>query len=178
MAYEDEWNVILKRGRRAIRGGELDEQAPSYEVCTWRCPSFEPQRSWTVWRARREESNHRLVRVTWDRALDWKRLADPMMGLRVGTSPEPTLTTDEAFVDARLWDEREHALRRRLIVPAFLPDDRIGLDGTRSGIHLPGHILGIHLEWWERGPEGFESVAAAIRELQAWLDGSFDDAAS
>ena len=133
---------------------KVDRRDLQYQVVL--LPSFEPFRTWTVYR---DKTGWLVRRMSWHQREDWP------------------LTGPELFgADGRLDQAAGDTLARSLAevrVPAFAFLDVFGIDGITYGIRKPASYNRAELFWWSHPPDGWEDLAgwheSAIGTLNAVL---------
>jgi hypothetical protein len=140
----------------------------------WHYPSFSRFSSWLVYlpHARRDETPVVLESV-WNRQFDAERLLTPMEGLRHGFSTEPTISNRRAELPAEELSARVESLRR-IVVPPFLEDGTVGLDGDLFGIETYSSKTAVRLRWWTMFYEEWGPLVSWAEAMRSFLVESLD----
>ena len=137
----------------------------------WHYPSFGRHISWFVYSPlpRYQKSDSPLVReVVWDRPFDTQRLSDPLKGLRHGFSVEPTISSRQAEISLGEL-ELKLANLRSIILPVFVDDGSVGIDGEGFGIETFGFTSSIRLAWWSGMPKEWEPIIEWAQDMRRFL---------
>lgn len=143
-------------------------------VRLWHYPSFARFSSWLVClpHARRDEKPV-VVESVWDRPLDTKRLLEPLEGLRHGFSTEPTIAVRRGELPAEELGARVESLRR-IVVPPFLEDGTVGLDGDLFGVETYSSKAAVRLRWWTMFYEEWGPLVAWAAAMRGFLVEALD----
>jgi hypothetical protein len=138
----------------------------------WHYPSFSRHASWLVYlpHARRDETPV-VVESVWDRQFDTKRLLEPLEGLKHGFSTEPTISSRRGELPAEELRARVSSLRR-IVVPPFLEDGTVGLDGDLFGVETYSSKTIVRLSWWTMCYEEWEPLISWAEAMRSFLVGS------
>lgn len=148
----------------------VDMNRASVIALIWRYPAFEPYQSWSIIKGYAAKEERWLVRkVTWERAVDYERAANPLKqaAFMIDPNPAPTIEVLHACVDA---DFAARFLGRlgALTVPSLLASHGISLDGVVNGIETQhGQV---HIEWWCDGPPAWRGFTEEVERLRLDLD--------
>jgi hypothetical protein len=140
----------------------------------WHYPAAGPQSSWAVFHGRVEDpqaGTPRVRRVVWDRDVDLERLC---LGTKVRPRLEPTLTQQEAELDARALSALMTSAatlsmpRHRLTRPYISGQPpEFGLEGFdlegRDGRPI------VRIEWDGPPPLQMEAIVGWTDQVRAWL---------
>jgi hypothetical protein len=132
-----------------------------------RLMKFEGLGKYWVWVVTAAGRRHFVRRVVWDRPRDY----------RPGALSPTIYGADAALPGGSM--EGHLAELRSLILPPFLADDTVGLDGVGFGVEHRSHKLSAGLYWWFAPPEGWRPLAEwfdrCVEVLQAPLPSHEDE---
>jgi len=140
----------------------------------WHYPSFSRSSSWLVFlpHARRDETPV-VVESVWNRQFDTERLLIPLEGLKHGFSTEPTISIRRGELDAGELSARVASLRR-IVLPPFLEDDIVPLDGDTFGVETYESKAAARLVWWSEWHEEWGPLVSWAESLRRFLVESLD----
>lgn len=159
--------ALLRRPSEA--SGSFPLARPELRLVLWRHPSFEPCQSWSLIEEKAVEDLRLLRRVTWNRAADYGRAADPVRqaGFMVEEDSSPTLEVVDVRVSATFLARTMDAVEV-LDTPAVPGRSGLGLDGVVNGLAIEDR--GVELEWWCEGPPEWHSFTDGVEQLRLSLD--------
>lgn len=127
----------------------------------WHFPSFSEHSAWLVFRrSPNTKSGISLVQeFVWDRAEDYKRMSDPLVGIKhpLGFVPTPHIRTRAVEVSDDQITSRLNSLADLDFKP-FVEDRPFGLDGETFGIELLDAFNGARFAWWCDGPDDWAAL--------------------
>ena len=149
----------------------VDLNFASVIVLIWRYPAFEPYQSWSLikgWGVARDQQ-WLVRRVTWERAIDYQRAADPLKQAPFMIDPDsaPTIEVLDTRVGAGFAMDLLGRLGR-LTVPSLFASDGIGIDGEVNGIETQHRQ--VRVEWWCDGPPAWQVLTEEVERLRLDLD--------
>lgn len=135
----------------------------------WHYTAFSRHYSWHVHlpHAGRDETPV-VIESVWDRESDAGRLLTPLEGLRHGFSTEPTILIRRAELPAEELGARIAGLRR-IVVPPFIEDGTIGLDGDIFGVETYASKTAVRLRWWAVWYEEWEPLVSWAEAMRSFL---------
>jgi hypothetical protein len=119
--------------------GLVERARASVCLRVWLYPSFEPQRSWAVIRAK---EGLFLRRIVWDQQR------------RGGGLRPPDTYGSETPLANSVFDMLQAELQA-IELPPFLPVPTIGVDGTSYGVETGSYMPSARLAWWHTLPEAW-----------------------
>jgi hypothetical protein len=142
---------------------------PEMRLSLWRFPAFEPYQSWSLIMDKGVEGLWVLRRVTWHRAEDYGRAADPIRqaGFMTEKDPAPTLDVIDQRVSATFVSRTMDAIDA-LETPTGPAKAELGLDGVMNG--LASDDRGIELEWWCDGPADWHPFTDGVESVRSRLE--------
>ena len=168
---QNEFSELSARAEEYLERPNISLSQHKLLLRLWHYPSFERHVSWFLYSAlpRYQKSDSPLVReVVWDRPLDSLRLSDPLKGLKHGFSVEPTISSRQAKIPL---DELELKLAnlRSIVLPVFVDDGSVGLDGEGCGVETFGFKSAIRLAWWSEMSEEWKPIIEWAQDMRRFL---------
>jgi len=162
-------------GELSARAAELlerpDVRLPHHAALLrlWHYPSFSRFSSWLVYlpHARRDEAPV-VIESVWDRRFDAARFSGPTEGLKHGFSTEPTMAVRRGELPAEELSGRVASLRR-IVVPPFLDDGAIVLDGDAFGVETYASKTAARLSWWSSWYEEWRPLVSWADSMRSFL---------
>jgi hypothetical protein len=99
-------------------------------------PSFEDWRSWFL--SKNVSSQYVARQVLWRKVFDFQRFSDPLMGLKYGWNPDPTLETESFSLEKEAFETLFVTVRKIELPPPA--NSNIVLDGTEWLLRMPGYF--------------------------------------
>lgn len=178
------WHTLRDQAMSAVRKGHKPEHVSGYddhlELQLLTLPSFETVVGWQVYRRqpiiyrRYPTENDGLprfiaTRTAWAQAADAERFSSPVKRLAYLSRLSPSLSFQTAEIDPV---ETQQALKtlRGLVLPLFIVDDSIALDGVSYELHHDSSMTRIHLRWWGEGPEEWRLLIDIFASVWAMLE--------
>lgn len=168
---QKEFSELSARAEECLEHLEVSLLYHKLLLRLWHYPSFDRNVSWFVYSplSRYQKSDSPLVlEVIWDRPIDSQRFSDPLKGLKNGFSFEPTISFRRAEIPL---DELELKLANlsSIILPIFVDDGSVGLDGESFGIETSGFKSSVRLVWWAEGYEEWKPIVNWATDMRRFL---------
>lgn len=180
------WPAFRKQGMSAVRQGYKPEHVSGYndhlELQMLTVPSFETVVGWQVYRRqpivyrRYPTENGGLprfltTRTAWAQQADVEKFSSPVKRLEYLNRLSPNLSFQKVEIDST---EIQHLLRilRGLVLPLFILDDSIALDGVSYELIHDSSMTKTRLRWWGEGPEEWRPLIDIFTSLWTTLESS------
>jgi hypothetical protein len=179
---EAEFAEVTALAEEALKGRRNDLlQVPrplhGLTLRLWHYPNFAPYTAWLVYLPRAEAGHEPapiVHEITWDRPHDAQRFINPLIGLKFGFQRVPTITLREAALpNAEL--KRQLVDLEGIMLPAYVEDDIVGLDGESFGLETFKFISRLRATWWGDGPPTWKPLVDWATQMRQFLARSFED---
>lgn len=181
---EEFWPALREQALSAVRTGHEPEHVSGYidhlELQLLTLPSFETVVGWQVHRRqpiiyrRYPTENGGLprfiaTRSAWAQAADAENFSSPVKRLAYLSRLSPNLSFQTAEIDPVETQQLLKTLRG-LVLPLFIVDDSIALDGVSYELHHDSNMTKIRLRWWGEGPEEWRPLIDIFISLWSMLE--------
>jgi hypothetical protein len=135
----------------------------------WHSPAFHANKSWCVYQPTGVNSSRyksAVVETCWDAPGDYKRMSDPLEGLKSGFLPEPTMMmrfTAFDFTDYSELLSQKHSMALAIVSRP----ECAGCDGEVWGFENFDYFQGLRLQWWCEGPGDWQPLVKSFHKLLA-----------
>lgn len=141
----------------------------------WNSPSFSANKSWCIYKPTGIGSaryNSSVIETCWDMPSEYKRMMNPLEGLKSGFRPDPTITIRfAAFELGRHSTLLE--LRNGMSLALSAKLNSVYVDGEVWGFENFDYFQGSRLQWWGDGPSDWQALIKTfhclVAEIQATL---------
>ena len=168
---QKEFSELSARAEECLEHPDVSLPHHKLLLRLWHYPSFEHHVSWFVYAplSRYEESDSPLVlEVVWNRPFDSQRFSDPLKGLQNSFSLEPTISFRRAELPLNEL-ELKLANLRGIVLPIFVDDGSVALDGESFGVETFGFKSSIRLGWWSECYGEWKAIVAWAEDMRRFL---------
>lgn len=180
---EKEWRELESRALSLLENPNLlakDAVLKFYEpiLRLWIYPSFSPYKVWVFGEPdfQTKKAKNLIIReVIWDRNTDFKRLANPLEGLKKGFDAEPNFEIKSVEIQKEAFDKIFSELEQ-IRFPAFAGYKKtIGIDGIRYGIETFETTHRTNVSWWSVYPEEWQNLVEWFEKITGFLQAKFSE---
>lgn len=179
---QEEWVELEAKALRMLENPRLlsDDAATKHFLPVlhlWVAPGFTPSIHWVIYNPRLQidpQPKPLIKQIIWDRQADFKRLYDPMTGLKEGFHTEPTFVTQIAEIEKDQLNDISAELANISITP-FVRDETLGLDGEHFGVETLGSYHATKIFWWSSYPEDWKELVDWFEKTRHFLQKKFNE---
>jgi len=178
---EKEWNELKAKAIKMLDNPPLLPKEAVLKFYNpvlrlWIYPSFEPFRVWIFsepnFKTIRLE-NLKIIRAFWDQNEDFRRLNDPLEGLKKGFHTEPKIEVQSIEITREMFDGIFSELKQ-IPFPAFANYRKsVGIDGVRCGVETFDFTHRTNISWWSVYPEEWQSLIDWFERTIDFLETGF-----
>lgn len=178
---EKEWHDLAARAEKMLNNPKLlrtEAILKFYQpiLRLWIYPSFEPYEVWTFCEpnfATIRPTNLKVINAVWDQNEDYRRLSDPLKGLKEGFHVEPQIDVRSIEITKKTFDEIFFELQK-IQFPAFANYRKsVGIDGIRYGVETFDFTHRTKISWWSVYPEEWQSLIDWFEKTTKFLESEF-----
>ncbi len=177
---EKEWQELETKARQMLADPRLlpkDETTKHFApvLHLWISPTFTPEKHWVFYKPQPQINplpKPFVRQMVWQRQTDFKRLNDPLTGLKEGFHAEPTFETKTVGIEPEIFNNLHDRLSE-IRFPAFAKDEILGLDGERFGIETLGFYHQTKVSWWSAYPKEWQELVSWFEKTEAFLKAEF-----
>jgi len=178
------WDAFREEATEAVRTGYEPEHTSGYtehlELQLLTLPAFWPAVGWQVYGLqpvvykKHPVENGGLprfiaTRTMWMYQADVEKFHSPLKRLEYLNRLSPSLSFRAVEVEPR-WMQEELDKLHKLVIPPFLVNNSVGLDGVRYEICQSSFMAGARLNWWGEGPEQWLPLRELFMSLWTTLE--------
>ena len=126
----------------------------------WNYPAFGNDTAWVFYKPLPQVNSQApalIKKAVWNKKADQERFLQPMTGLKEGFHLTPTFDTASAEIDRPILSGLCESLSK-IVIPPFVEDERIGVDGEHFGIETLGAFHSAKISWWSTFPEEWKEI--------------------
>lgn len=177
---ENEFQELEQKALRIIENPQLlpiDETTKNFvpTLHLWIAPTFSPDRHWYFYKPQRQlnpQPKPFVRQMIWQKQTDFRRLNDPLIGLKEGFHTEPTFEIKKFEIEKEVL-ENLHKQLSEISFPAFVEDEILGLDGQQSGVETLGSYHRARVSWWSVYPKEWQNIAEWFEKTRKFLENEF-----
>jgi len=179
---DDEWYELEAKARQMLENSQFfpkDETIKHFipTLHLWITPSFTPEKHWVFYDPRPQLNplpKPRVRQFVWKKQEDYKRLNDPLIGLKEGFHSEPTFEIKTIEIERENF-KRLHEDLAEIHFPAFIKDDFLGLDGEHFGVETLGAYHKAKVSWWSAFPPEWKNLVDWYKKIREFLEREFNE---
>lgn len=179
---EKEWRELEAKVRYILNNPRFlpkDETTKQFipTLRLWIAPSFSSDKHWIFYNPRLQinpQPKPRIRQLIWQKQDDYKRLFDPLAGLKEGFHTEPTFEIKTVEIEKESFDKFNKDLAK-IQFPPFIKDEILGLDGERFGVETLGSYHSAKIFWWSSYPEEWKELVNWYEKVKKFLETKFND---
>lgn len=176
----EDWQQLQLKAREILDNPDLlpkDALLKFYQplLRLWIYPSFAPNKAWLFYKPNFRTINSKIFivrEVTWDGNADYKRLANPLEGLKRGFHSEPEIAIKSIEIEQQIFEEIFSDLKT-IQFPAFASYGSFGIDGTSYGIETFDFTGNTRISWWSHYPTEWQNLIEWFQKTTRYLEQSF-----
>ena len=180
---EKEWSELENKAFELLRSFRLlskKEVSKLYNpmLRLWIYPSFQPYQVWYFCEPHFKAAhlkNFKIIGAIWDRNEDYRRLSDPLKGLKEGFEAEPRIEVSSIEIEREFFEKIFDELKQ-IQFPAFANYRKsIGIDGVRSGIETFDTTHKTSISWWSVYPDEWQNIIDWFEKTVDLIEEKFND---
>jgi hypothetical protein len=180
---QDEWRELEEKTIRLLSNPNLlpiDAIAKYYQpiLRLWIYPSLSSFKVWIFCEPDFRTTNKKdliVCEVTWDRNADYKRLANPLEGLKKGFDSEPRLEIKSLEIEREIFDEIFSELKHVQFTAFANNTKTIHVDGVRCGIEAFDFTHRTSISWWCDSPDEWRNLFEWFEKTTDFLQAKFSE---
>lgn len=180
------WFTFREQATDAVRQGYEPEHTSGYaehlELQLLTLPSFAPTVGWQIYRLQpiiyrkhpvENDGLPRFIatRTMWMYQADLEKFSSPVKRLEYLNRLSPSLSFQTVEIKPGCIQKGLDGLHK-LVIPPFLANNSLGLDGVRYEVCQGKFIAGTRLNWWGDGPEEWLPLREIFMSLWTTLEDS------
>lgn len=180
---ENRQKEVRELEQKALRMLENPQLLPNDETTKnfvptlhlWIAPSFKPDKHWIFYKPHRRLNpppKPFVRQIIWQKDFDFRRLYDPLTGLKEGFHTEPTFEIKKIEIEKVFFENLNKQLSE-ISFPAFVEDEMLGLDGEKSGIETLGFYHPARVSWWSVYPKEWQNLVGWFEKTRNYLEAEF-----
>lgn len=179
---EKEWQELEAKVKQILENPRFlpkDETTKQFipTLHLWIAPAFSSDKHWFFYEPRVQlnpQPKPRVRQLCWKKQDDFKRLNNPLIGLKEGFHSEPSFDIKTVEIDKEIF-KKFHNQLSNIRLPAFVKDDFLGLDGEHFGVETLGSYHNAKISWWSSYPEEWQELVEWYAKVREFLEGKFND---
>ncbi|MBX7173679.1 MAG: hypothetical protein K1X72_22105 [Pyrinomonadaceae bacterium] len=179
---EKEWQQLQSNASQILDNPKLlpiDEKTKNFIpiLHLWISPTFTPEKHWIFYKPQSQinpQPKPLIKQVIWKKTEDFKRLNEPLVGIKEGFHLEPTFEIKLAEIELEKLIKIIVNLAK-ISLPPFIKDEILGLDGEHFGIETLGNYHNARVIWWSSFPKEWKELINWFEKKRIFLEEKFSE---
>lgn len=178
---EKEWQELERKALQMLENPRLlpEDLQVNHFISTlhlWTAPSFTPHKHWVFYNPRPQLNpfpKPRVSQIVWESEFDFKRLNDPLIGVKKGFHTDPTFKVKTIEIEREIF-KKLHDELAEIRISAFIQDYSVGgLDGEHFGVETLGFYHNAKVMWWSEYSEDWKELVDWFEKVRRFLEEKF-----